>query len=116
VLESWQVLLAALLLSVQLFLLGQAAKAADVEPLRSGASAPDLIYSAYDDRLIRLSDFAAARVLVSCSRAIIAQPLRPTKTVSRSCIAISTIVHVALVAISPNDPRAVRLDELGYSD
>ena len=55
---------AALLLSIHLLLLGQVAKAADVEPLAIGASAPDFDLPGVEDRRVRLGDFAAARVLV----------------------------------------------------
>ena len=107
---------AALVLSVQLCLLGQAAKAADVEPLAIGASAPDFDLPGVDDRRVRLSDFAAARVLVvvfTCNHCPTAQAYEDRLV---QLYRDFHDRHVALVAISPNDPRAVRLDELGYSD
>jgi peroxiredoxin len=107
---------AALLLSVHLLLLGQVAKAADVEPLAIGASAPDFDLPGVDDRRVRLGDFAAARVLVvvfTCNHCPTAQAYEDRLA---QLYRDFHDRHVALVAISPNDPRAVRLDELGYSD
>ncbi len=104
------------MLSVQLFLLGQAAKAADVEPLAIGASAPDFDLLGVDDRRVRLSDLAAARVLVvvfTCNHCPTAQAYEDRLA---QLYRDFHDRHVALVAISPNDPTAVRLDELGYSD
>jgi len=91
-------------------------KAADVEPLAIGATTPDFDLPGIDDRRLRLSDFAAARVLVvvfTCNHCPTAQAYE------ERLVQLYRDFHdrsVAIVAISPNDPRAVRLDELGYTD
>jgi len=69
-----------------------------------------------DGKTYRLEDFADARVLVivfTCNHCPTAQAYEER---------IKKLVDdyrdrgVALVAISPNDPQALRLDELGYTD
>jgi peroxiredoxin len=94
------------------------ARAADQDPrtLEIGAAAPDFKLPAVEGREVSLKDFADAKVLVvvfTCNHC-------PTAQAYEDRIAK---IHqdyrekgVALVAISPNDPRAVRLDELGYTD
>jgi peroxiredoxin len=81
-----------------------------------GADAPDFDLPGVDGRNHRLQDFAAARVLVvifTCNHC-------PTSQAYEDRISKLHADYkdkgVALVAISPNDPLAVRLDELGYSD
>ncbi len=81
-----------------------------------GSPAPDFALPGVDDRVYRLNDFDDAEVLVvifTCNHC-------PTAQAYESRI---QQLHddykdrgVALVAISPNDPLAVRLDELGYTD
>jgi peroxiredoxin len=94
-----------------------AAAAADPPPvLEIGAPAPPFDLPGVDGKRHRLADFAAAKVLVvvfTCNHC-------PTAQAFEARIAK---IHddykdkgAVLVAISPNDPRAVRLDELGYSD
>jgi len=91
-------------------------RAEDVEPLAIGASVPDFALPSIEDRTYRLADFDAARVLVlvfTCNHCPTAQAYEDR------IIALHKDYRdrqVALVAISPNDPQAVRLDELGYSD
>src|SRR5262245_11956483 len=92
--------------------------AADEAPrtLEIGAAAPDFKLPAVEGREVSLKDFAEAKVLVvvfTCNHCPTAQAYE--ERIAR--------IHqdyrekgVALVAISPNDPRAVRLDELGYTD
>jgi peroxiredoxin len=90
----------------------------DAEPatLEIGAEAPDFELPGVDGRRYRLAEFADSEVLVvvfTCNHCPTAQAYE-----SR----IKQLVDdyrprgVALVAISPNDPLAVRLDELGYTD
>ncbi|MHB0959935.1 MAG: redoxin domain-containing protein [Pirellulaceae bacterium] len=94
----------------------RAAEAVDVEPLAIGASAPDFDLPGVDDRCVRLDDFAAARVLVvvfTCNHCPTAQAYEDRLV---QLYRDFQDRQVAVVAISPNDPQAVRLDELGYSD
>src|SRR5687768_3055529 len=111
---------ARLVLSVTLALLGGAACAvADPPGLKTlviGATAPDFRLPGVDDREYSLKDFADARVLVvlfTCNHCPTAQAYEDRII---RLHADYKDKGVALVAISPNDPKAVRLDELGYTD
>jgi thiol-disulfide isomerase/thioredoxin len=94
----------------------RAAEAPIVPTLAIGAPAPDFDLPGVDGRRHSLKDFASAPVLVvvfTCNHCPTAQAYE--ERIQK--------LHddydgkgVALVAISPNDPKAVRLDELGYSD
>src|SRR4051812_2751691 len=81
-----------------------------------GAPAPDFQLPGVDGKTYSLKDFADAKVLVvifTCNHC-------PTAQAYEARIARLHDDYrnkgVALVAISPNDPAAVRLDELGYTD
>jgi thiol-disulfide isomerase/thioredoxin len=92
------------------------AEAKEVRTLEIGAAAPELDLPGVDGKTYRLSDFADARILVvifTCNHCPTAQAYE------QRIIDLQADYRdrgVALVAISPNDPLAVRLDELGYSD
>ncbi len=84
--------------------------------LAIGAAAPDFSLPAIDGKTYGLSDFGSAKVLVivfTCAHCPTAQLYEGR---------IKKLVDdykdrgVALVAIQPNDPKSVRLDELGYTD
>jgi peroxiredoxin len=84
--------------------------------LEIGRQAPDFNLPGVDGRNYRLADFADAKILVvvfTCNHC-------PTAQAYEDRIIKMTSDYknkgVAVVAISPNDPLAVRLDELGYSD
>lgn len=92
--------------------------AADFQPvtLAVGSSAPDFNLPAVDGRSYGLKDFASAKVLVvifTCNHCPSAQYYE-----ERIKKFVTDYEHkgVAVVAIMPNDPKAVRLDELGYTD
>ena len=87
-----------------------------VETLEIGRQAPDFNLPGVDGRNYRLADFADAKILVvvfTCNHC-------PTAQAYEDRIIKLTSDYknkgVEVVAISPNDPQAVRLDELGYSD
>ncbi len=90
--------------------------AEDVETLEIGETAPDFDLPGVDGRNHRLSDFKSAEVLIvvfTCNHCPTAQAyedriIRLAKEYGDR--------GVKIVAISPNDPLAVRLDELGYTD
>lgn len=90
--------------------------AADVETLAIGQAAPPFKLPGVDDKTYSLDDFAEAKVLVvvfTCNHCPTAQAYEDR------IIELHRDFEkrgVALVAISPNDPLAVRLDELGYTD
>jgi len=84
--------------------------------LRIGQSAPDFMLPGVDNRYYRLRDFEKADVLVvifTCNHCPTAQAYEDRII---QLAADYKDKSVALVAISPNDPLAVRLDELGHSD
>ncbi|MHC4431341.1 MAG: thioredoxin family protein [Planctomycetota bacterium] len=84
--------------------------------LEIGDKAPDFRLPGVDGRMYRLRDFAAADILVvvfTCNHCPTAQAYEER---IKKIAADYKNKGVALVAISPNDPKAVRLDELGYSD
>src|SRR5258707_4736311 len=87
-----------------------------VRTLPIGPAAPDFKLPGVDGREYSLKDFAGAKVLVvifTCNHCPTAQAYEERiirlhdETKDKG---------VALVAISPNDPAALRLDELGFSD
>ncbi len=95
---------------------GDAAIAKDVTPLAIGAAAPDFDLPGVDGKSYRLDDFSDTDVLVvifTCNHCPTAQAYEDRL---KQLHADYRERGVALVAISPNDPLAVRLDELGYSD
>jgi len=103
---------------VLLFLAPEVSRAAQqkVATLEIGRQAPDFNLPGVDGRNYRLADFTNAKILVivfTCNHC-------PTAQAYEDRIKKLTSDYknkgVAVVAISPNDPLAVRLDELGYSD
>lgn len=91
-------------------------KARDVEVLPLGAKAPDFQLPGVDDKTYSLADFSDAKVLMivfTCNHCPTAQAYEERLL---KLHADYRDKGVALVAISPNDPLAVRLDELGYTD
>jgi peroxiredoxin len=87
-----------------------------VPTLAIGAPAPDFDLPGVDGRRYSLKSFASARVLVvvfTCNHCPTAQAYEDRIQKLHDEYAGK---GVALVAISPNDPKAVRLDELGYTD
>ena len=90
--------------------------AKDVKTLEINSPAPQLDLPGVDGKTYRLKDFADAKLLVvifTCNHCPTAQAYE------QRMIDLHKDYRdkgVALVAISPNDPLAVRLDELGYSD
>jgi thiol-disulfide isomerase/thioredoxin len=92
--------------------------AADMQPptLPLGAAAPDFNLPGVDGRHYSLKDFAAAKVLVivfTCNHCPTSQYYEPRV---HQFAADYKDKGVALVAIMPNDPSSVRLDELGWTD
>ena len=87
-----------------------------LKTLAIGAPAPDFRLPGVDGKTYSLKAFADAKVLVvvfTCNHC-------PTAQAYEARIAKLQADYkdrgVAVVAISPNDPAAVRLDELGYTD
>src|SRR5208337_570932 len=88
----------------------------DLKTLPISAAAPDFKLPGVDGKEYTLKSFADARLLLvvfTCNHCPTAQAYE------KRIIDLEAAYKekgVALVAISPNDPRAVRLDELGYTD
>ena len=87
-----------------------------LKTLPIGATAPNFKLPGVDGKDHALNDFADAKLLLvifTCNHC-------PTAQAYEARIAQLYADYkdkgVALVAISPNDPKAVRLDELGYTD
>jgi peroxiredoxin len=94
----------------------RAADAPATPTLAIGAPAPDFDLPGVDGRRYSLKDFAKAKVLVvvfTCNHCPTAQAY---ETRVQKLHDDFKGKGVALVAISPNDPEAVRLDELSYTD
>ena len=103
---------------VMLFLAPEFSRSAQqkIETLKIGRQAPDFNLPGVDGRNYRMADFDEAKILVVvfiCNHC-------PTAQAYEDRIKKLTSDYknkgIAVVAISPNDPKAVRLDELGYSD
>ena len=104
------------LLVVLLVTLG-AASAEEVHPtLALGSPAPDFALPGVDGQIHKLSDYASSPVLMvvfTCNHCPIAQMYE------RRIQQLATDYKnkgVAVVAIQPNDPQAIRIDELDSSD
>ena len=92
------------------------ADAPKIETLAIGTAAPDFTLPGVDGRDWSLKDFAEAKALVvvfTCTHCPTAQAYEERL---KKIVADYKPRGVAVVAISPNDPGSVRLDELGYSD
>jgi peroxiredoxin len=87
-----------------------------LKTLPIGADAPDFKLPGVDGKTYTLKDFADAKLLVvvfTCNHCPTAQAYEAR---IKKLHTDYKAKGVALVAISPNDPRGLRLDELGYTD
>src|SRR5260370_11562140 len=81
-----------------------------------GSPAPDFHLPGIDGRTYSLNDFRESKILVivfTCNHCPTAQLYEGR---IKQLAADYRDRGVALVAIEPNDPKAVRLDEMGYTD
>jgi peroxiredoxin len=112
---------AAVKTALAIVVLSLTAAAANADPpglttLPIGADAPDFRLPGVDGKTYSLHDFASARVLFvvfTCNHCPTAQAYEQRIADLQADFKDQ---GVAVVAISPNDPAAVRLDELGYTD
>ncbi len=84
--------------------------------LALGAAVPDFKLPGVDGRDWSLADFRDAKALVvifNCNHCPTAQAYEGRM---KKLVEDYKPLGVAVVVISPNDPRSVRLDELGYTD
>ncbi len=94
------------------------APAAEDHPatLTIGTAAPDFNLPAVDGKTYRLADFASSKVLVVVFTCVHCPTAQLYEGRIKKLAADYADRGVALVAIQPNNPKAVRLDELGYTD
>jgi peroxiredoxin len=104
------------IVSLVAFVVIDSATAKEVKPLPINAPAPELDLPGVDGKTYRLADFADAQVLVVV---FICNHCPTAQAYEQRIVQLQADYRdkgVSLVAISPNDPLAVRLDELGYTD
>lgn len=102
---------------IALLLVPFAGFAGDIHPILAlGSPAPDFSLPGVDGKTHKLSDYSSSDVLVivfTCNHC-------PTAQLYESRIKRLANDYrskgVALIAIQPNNPAAIRLDELGYTD
>lgn len=106
------------ILLVHLFALNLAAQTSHEEPktLSTGAKAPDFSLPATDGKTYSLASFSGKKILAiifSCNHCPTAQAYedRIIKLMNDY-----SAKNVAVVMISPNNPEAINLGELGYTD
>src|SRR5580658_1287061 len=100
-----------------LLVVAAASMAAETHPILTiGSAAPDFALPGTDGNIHRLSDYAASPILIvvfTCNHCPIAQIYEQR---IQQLAADYKDRGVALVAIQPNDPKALRIDELDSSD
>jgi peroxiredoxin len=105
-----------LLAAAALFVVSAPAQAPHYDPMKIGTRAPDFNLPGVDGRNYSLKDFAEAKLLTivfSCAHCPTAQAYEER---IKKLVDDYKSRGVAFVAINPNSPEAVRLDELGYTD
>ena len=101
-----------------LLLACSAAIAAEEHPatLAIGAAAPNFNLPAVDGKNYSLQDFDSSQVLVVVFTCVHCPTAQLYENRIRKLAADYRDRGVALVAIQPNNPKSVRLDEMGYTD
>ena len=91
--------------------------AAELPPtLPLGAPAPDFKLKGVDGKTHRLRDYKSAKVFVVVFNCVHCPTAQYYEERMKKIVDDYKSKSVTLVAISPNDPQSVRLDELGYTD
>ena len=107
----WSAILIAILMTRPVM-----AETSKVKPLEIGAAAPDFRLPGVDGKNYQLANFADAKILVVVFMANHCPTAQAYESRIMQLVTDYKSKGVAVVAISPNDPLAVRLDELGYTD
>jgi len=81
-----------------------------------GAAAPDFTLPGVDGKTYSLHDFDSSKVLVVVFTCVHCPTAQLYEGRIKKLAADYKDRGVALVAIQPNNPKAIRLDELGYTD
>ena len=85
-------------------------------PLAVGAPAPDFSLQGIDGKTYSLADFKAHKVLVVIFTAVHCPTAEVYEGRIKALVADYTPKDVAFVVIQPNNAKALRLDEMGYTD
>ena len=88
----------------------------DPTTLPIGSPAPEFSLKGTDDKTYSLKDFSSSKILAiifTCNHCPTAQAYEDR---IKQLVTDYKSKGVAVVAISPNDPVSIRLDELGYTD
>jgi peroxiredoxin len=86
------------------------------EPLAIGAAAPDFRLPGVDGKLHSLHDYDKSPVLVVIFTAVHCPTAEVYEGRIKKLVSEYKERGVAFVAIQPNSPKALRLDEMGYTD
>jgi len=81
-----------------------------------GSSAPDFSLPGIDGKTYSLKDFSKANILVVVFTCVHCPTAQGYEDALIQLTSDYKSKGVAVVAISPNDPSSIRLDELGYTD
>src|SRR5580658_8649562 len=105
-------------LAATFVILSMSVRAAEDEhpTLAIGSAAPDFFLPGIDGKTHQLSDYKSSKLLAivfTCNHCPTAQ-LYETRI--KKLVDDFQAKNVAFVAIEPNDPQAIRLSELGYTD
>ena len=105
-------------LSLAFFLVAAAPLfAAELPPtLPLGSPAPDFKLKGVDGKTHQLREYKSSKVLVVVFTCVHCPTAQYYEERLKKIVTDYKSKSITLVAISPNDPRAVRLDELGYTD
>src|SRR5947208_10742506 len=104
-----------ILVVLSVHLICSAAFAVEQPPtLPLGAKAPDFKLPGVDRKTYRLKNFSSAKILVIVFTCNHCPTVQAYEERLKKITADYKSKGVALVAINPNDPHSVRLDELGY--
>jgi thiol-disulfide isomerase/thioredoxin len=93
-----------------------AAESSDHPTLKLGAAAPDFSLPGVDGKTHTLAEFAGAKILVAIFTSVHCPTAQAYEGRIKQLVTDYGPRGVAFVAINPNNPDAVRLDEQGYTD